>query len=218
MFWTQNLKPLAIGFALRVVHVTEKSGCSVGKTIVEVDSDELLFRTFVNQSSSSHPSILVGYMEPKEVWLSYCRDTLKDVTKNSASSCRCWSVWSSPHLLHLCITSLHVPQCHFWIDRMTTRHAEDLQVCVITVAFIHLQRKKRDVNQRSASLPVFLTSKSPAEKQRERVRKLWARVHLLVLLNGLLLGLGDDAFQFMEASLHLSEAQPGVLLLPPDAL
>lgn len=41
MFWTQNLKPLAIGFALGVVHVTEKSGCSVGKTIVEVDSDEL---------------------------------------------------------------------------------------------------------------------------------------------------------------------------------
>lgn len=34
-------------------------------------------RTFVNQSSSSssHPSILVGYIEPKEVWLSYCRDT-----------------------------------------------------------------------------------------------------------------------------------------------
>lgn len=101
---------------------------------------------------------------------------------------------------------------------MTTRHAEDLQVCVITVAFIHLQRTKREVNQRSGSLPVFPTSKGPAEKQRERVRKLWARVHLLVLLNGLLLGLGDDAFQFVEASLHLSEAQPGVLLLPPDAL
>lgn len=43
-------------------------------------------------------------------------------------------------------------------------------------------------------------------------------VHLFVLLNGLLLGLGDDAFQFVEASLHLGEAQPGVLLLPPDAL
>lgn len=41
MFWTQNLKPLAIGFALGVVHVTEKSGCPVGKTIVEVDSDEI---------------------------------------------------------------------------------------------------------------------------------------------------------------------------------
>ena len=42
--------------------------------------------------------------------------------------------------------------------------------------------------------------------------------HLLVLLNRLLLGLGDDAFQFVEASLHLCEAQPGVLLFPTDAL
>lgn len=44
-----------------------------------------------------------------------------------------------------------------------------------------------------------------------------AGVHLLVLLHVLLLGLGDDALQFVEASLHLGEAQPGVLLLPPDA-
>lgn len=117
------------------------------------------------------------------------------------------------HLFHLCVTSLHVPQRYFWIDRMTTRHAEDLQVCVITVAFIHLQRNKRDVNE----LLVFLPSRSPAGKQRETLRKQRDWVHLLVLLNGLLLGLGDDAFQFVEASLHLSEAQPGVLLLPPDA-
>lgn len=42
--------------------------------------------------------------------------------------------------------------------------------------------------------------------------------HLLVLLNRLLLRFGDDALEFVEASLHLSEAQPGVLLVPSDAL
>lgn len=31
MFWTQNLKPLTICFALGVVHITEEPGCSVGK-------------------------------------------------------------------------------------------------------------------------------------------------------------------------------------------
>lgn len=43
------------------------------------------------------------------------------------------------HLLHLCVTSLHVPQCDFGIDRMTTRYTEDLQVGVIAVTFVHLQ-------------------------------------------------------------------------------
>lgn len=100
---------------------------------------------------------------------------------------------------------------------MTTRHAEDLEVCVITVTFIHLQRNKRDVNKLSASLAVFPTSRSPAERQHEMGRKPCAWVHLLILLNGLLLGLGNDAFQFVEASLHLSQAQPGVLLFSPDA-
>lgn len=42
--------------------------------------------------------------------------------------------------------------------------------------------------------------------------------HLLVLLNCLLLGLGNDAFKFVEASLHLCEAQPGILLFPANAL
>lgn len=42
--------------------------------------------------------------------------------------------------------------------------------------------------------------------------------HLLVLLNRLLLCFGDDALQLVEAPLHLSEAQPGVLLVPPDPL
>lgn len=48
-------------------------------------------------------------------------------------------------------------------------------------------------------------------------KRLGAGAHLLVLLHVLLLGLGDDALQFVEASLHLGEAQPGALLLPPDA-
>lgn len=42
MFWTQNLKPLTVGFALGVVHVTEESGCSVGEKIIEADKDEFL--------------------------------------------------------------------------------------------------------------------------------------------------------------------------------
>lgn len=45
-----------------------------------------------------------------------------------------------------------------------------------------------------------------------------AGAHLLVLLNRLLLCFGDDALQLVEAPLHLSEAQPGVLLVPPDPL
>lgn len=43
-------------------------------------------------------------------------------------------------------------------------------------------------------------------------------MHLLILLNCLLLGLGDDAFQLVEAALHVSEAESGVLLVPADAL
>lgn len=42
--------------------------------------------------------------------------------------------------------------------------------------------------------------------------------HLLILLDHLLLGLGDDAFKFMEAPLHLCESQSGILLFPADAL
>lgn len=57
-----------------------------------------------------------------------------------------------------------------------------------------------------------------ASVSREAGRKRRGGARLFVLLNGLLLGLGDDALQFVEASLHLGEAQPGVLLLPPDAL
>lgn len=60
-------------------------------------------------------------------------------------------------------------------------------------------------------------SRLPRLSRRSGVKWFGAGVHLLVLLHVLLLGLGDDALQFVEASLHLGEAQPGVLLLPPDA-
>lgn len=43
-------------------------------------------------------------------------------------------------------------------------------------------------------------------------------LYLLVLLNHLLLGLGDDALQFVEAAFHLCETQPSVLLVPTNAL
>lgn len=42
-----------------------------------------------------------------------------------------------------------MPQCYFWIDGMATGHAENLQVRVITVTFIHLQINKEDANKRS---------------------------------------------------------------------
>lgn len=51
-----------------------------------------------------------------------------------------------------------------------------------------------------------------------RDRTRLASAHLLVLLNRLLLCFGNDALQFVEAPLHFSEAQSGVLLVPPDPL
>lgn len=42
--------------------------------------------------------------------------------------------------------------------------------------------------------------------------------NLLVLLHGLLFGLDDDALQLVEASLHLREAEAGLLLFAADAL
>lgn len=59
--------------------------------------------------------------------------------------------------------------------------------------------------------------KEASASARPPPKRLGAGAHLLVLLHVLLLGLGDDALQFVEASLHLGEAQPGALLLPPDA-
>ena len=71
MFWTQNLKPLAVSFALGIVHVAEKSGCPVEKThgeILLIKPAELLkIALHFGRIYFSYPSILVGYMEPKEV-------------------------------------------------------------------------------------------------------------------------------------------------------
>lgn len=111
-----------------------------------------------------------------------------------------------------------MPQRYLWIDRMATRHTENLQVCVIAVPFIHLQMNEKCVNRRSAfpqSIPDF--NRSHREPAWNVSDPAGPRVHLLILLNSLLLGLGDDAFQFVEASLHLGEAHPGILLFPPDA-
>lgn len=68
MFWTQNLKPLTICFALRIVHIAEEPGCSVEQKTLLVKVGELS-KIVINVQgiSVSHPSILVGYMDPKEV-------------------------------------------------------------------------------------------------------------------------------------------------------
>lgn len=64
---------------------------------------------------------------------------------------------------HLCVTSLHMSQCHFWIDGMTTRHTENLQVCVLAVTFIHLHREPKHFYQKV--LPLFFFHQ-PSYKQR----------------------------------------------------
>lgn len=110
-----------------------------------------------------------------------------------------------------------MPQRHLWVDGVAARHAENLQVRVVAVAFVHLRVNEGGVSQRSAPLAAFLASTGLAENRHEMNGSARASAHLLILLHVLLLGLGDDALQFVEASLHLGEAQPGVLLLPPDA-
>lgn len=68
MFWTQNLKPLTIRFALGIVHITEESGCSVEKKKNVSKATEVgKVAVHFEKISFSYPSILVGYMEPKEV-------------------------------------------------------------------------------------------------------------------------------------------------------
>lgn len=42
--------------------------------------------------------------------------------------------------------------------------------------------------------------------------------YLLVMLDLLQFGIGDDAFELMKSFLHQSEAKPGRLLLLPDSL
>lgn len=116
-------------------------------------------------------------------------------------------------------------QCHFRIDGMTARHTENLQVRVLTITFIHLQTGTKHFYLLLFQLH-FKTTKSDFSKSNltgktrpiERAVQLMQAAHLLVLLNCLLLGLGNDAFKFVKTSLHICEAQTGILLFPADAL
>lgn len=38
-----------------------------------------------------------------------------------------------------------MPQCHFWINGMATRHTENLKVCVLAVTFVHLQTGNKEM-------------------------------------------------------------------------
>lgn len=109
---------------------------------------------------------------------------------------------------HLGIASLHVSQRHFRINGMTAGHAENLEICVVALTFVHLQK--------SRSFVIVLLFQKYVAKEKKTGENLGR--HLLVLLNRLLLGLGDDALQLVEAPLHVGEAEPGVLLVPADAL
>lgn len=42
---------------------------------------------------------------------------------------------------HLRIASLHMSQCYFWMNRMTTGDTENLEVCVLAITFIHLKKE-----------------------------------------------------------------------------
>lgn len=52
-------------------------------------------------------------------------------------------------------------QGHFWIDGMTTRHTENLQVCVLAITFIHLQTEPKHSTKKC-----YLCSSAAANKQR----------------------------------------------------
>lgn len=73
-------------------------------------------------------------------------------------------------LAHLSVASLHVPQRHLWVDGVAARHAENLQVRVVAVAFVHLRGNEGGVSQRSAPLAPFPGSTGLAENRHEMVR------------------------------------------------
>lgn len=50
------------------------------------------------------------------------------------------------------------------------------------------------------------------------MRKVLLETHILILLDHLLLGFGNDALELVETALHLGEAHPCGLLLLADAL
>lgn len=72
MFWTQDLKSFTVCFALGIVHITEKSG---GSEMEDKCSGFKLKSLRREKKESCHtsilefsyPSILVGYMDPKDV-------------------------------------------------------------------------------------------------------------------------------------------------------
>lgn len=75
MFRTQDLKSLTVRFALGVVHIAEESGGSKNrkkkkKKSLRLQVEAIELRKIAEQAfwtSFSYPSILVGYMEPKDV-------------------------------------------------------------------------------------------------------------------------------------------------------
>ena len=56
-------------------------------------------------------------------------------------------------------------QSHFWIDGMTTRHTENLQICVLAVTFIHLQTEAAASNEKQR---MSLTLTRPTGRYHEK--------------------------------------------------
>ena len=103
------------------------------------------------RSAHTHPSMRVGYMDPKDVWLSYWRG------EHKRRDCGCVPhalarrhprpqgptdvpTPSAPSGRHpdLGVAALHVAQGNTWVDGVPAGDAEDLQVRVIAVTLIAL--------------------------------------------------------------------------------
>lgn len=70
MFWTQDLKSFTVCFALGIVHITEKSSGSENKekcSGFKLKSLRGWGSCHTSILDFSYPSILVGYMDPKDV-------------------------------------------------------------------------------------------------------------------------------------------------------
>lgn len=51
----------------------------------------------------------------------------------------------------LSVASLHVSQCHLWVDGMTAGHTEYLEVCVVAVPLSYLYMSQTGESQRRGS-------------------------------------------------------------------
>lgn len=94
-------------------------------------------------------------------------------------------------------------QGNTWVDGVPAGDAEDLQVCVVTVALIALHGME-----------------GMMRPDRPRYWALHCRAmlaHLLILSHSLLLGTRNDGLKLMESALHFLKAGAGILLLPADA-